>query len=73
MPKKKTNEKQWGGRRNGAGRPEGKTKTKICVSVNQAVWQSALNLWRGKGSPLVETLLSAYVHNAGGNKNAEAQ
>jgi hypothetical protein len=72
MPKKKKNDKKWGGRRKGAGRPEGKPKAKICVSVNEAVWQSALTLWRGKGSPLVEKLLSAYVGNAGINQQAEA-
>ena len=66
---------QWGGARPGSGpKPNlgGPTKSKICVSVNGAVWQAALSLWRGKGSPLVETLLSAYVHNAGGGKQMEA-
>ena len=72
MSKTKVNKKQWGGARKGAGRPEGATKAKICVSVNEAVWQSALSLWRGKGSPLVEKLLSAYVGNAGNTKQAEA-
>jgi hypothetical protein len=36
------------------------------------VWQSALNIWRGEMSPLVETLLSDYVKNADGNTKAEA-
>jgi hypothetical protein len=58
----------WGGAREGAGRPAGRTKKKICVSVNESVWQSALRLWRGKGSPLVEKLLTAYVENADDNK-----
>jgi len=63
---------KWGGARKRAGHPKtGVTKTKICVSVNEAVWQSALLLWRGKGSPLVENLLSAYVENAGGSDQAE--
>jgi hypothetical protein len=62
----------WGGIRKGAGRPSGRTKAKICVSVNEAVWQSALDLWRGKGSPLVEKLLLAYVGNADSNQKAEA-
>ena len=62
----------WGGRRKNAGHPKtGVTKKKICISVNEAVWQSALLLWRGKGSPLVENLLSAYVENAGGSDQAE--
>lgn len=68
---KSKNQFGWGGRRKGAGRPTGRTKAKICVSVNEAVWQSALSLWRGKASPLVENLLSAYVDDAGG-KTAEA-
>ena len=62
----------WGGKRRGAGRPvTGHAKSKKCISVNEAVWQSALSLWRGDASPLVEKLLSAYVGNAGG-KQAEA-
>ena len=62
-----------GGFRAGAGRPKtGVTKTKKCVSVNHAVWQSALNLWRREMSPLVEALLSDYVKNAGSNTKAEA-
>jgi hypothetical protein len=71
MSKKKAKKHRWGGARKGAGRPEGKTKVKKCVSVNEAVWQSALRLWRGKGSPLVENLLSAYVESAGGEQTAE--
>jgi hypothetical protein len=72
MSKKKVKKNHWGGARKGAGRPEGKTKAKICVSVNESVWQSALRLWRGRASPLVENLLSAYVDSAGGSKTAEA-
>ena len=67
--------KQWGGARPGSGpkpNPNEPAKVKKCVSVNGAVWQSALSLWRGKGSPLVEKLLSAYVGNAGNTKSAEA-
>jgi hypothetical protein len=68
--KKKTG---WGGRREGAGRPiTGFAKKKKCISVNEAVWQSALRLWRGHASPLVEKLLLAYVGNANSNQNAEA-
>ena len=50
----------------------GITKLKICVSVNEAVWQSALDLWCGKGSPLVEKLLLAYLDIADSNQKAEA-
>ena len=46
---------------------------KICVSVNRAVWQSALSLWRGKQSPLVEKLLSDYVDDAGKKPQANAK
>jgi hypothetical protein len=72
MSKQTGEKRQWGGPRRGAGRPVGKTKVKKCISVNQAVWQSALVLWSGKGSPLVENLLADYVKNAGGNNQAEA-
>jgi hypothetical protein len=71
---KKIEEKtNWGGPRIRAGHPKtGITKTKKCVSVNEAVWQSAQDRWRGQMSPLVENLLSDYVHNAGGTKTAAA-
>jgi hypothetical protein len=71
----KQTEKQskWGGLRKRAGHPKtGVTKTKKCVSVNKTVWQSALNLWCREMSPLVETLLSDYVKNAGNVKPVEA-
>jgi hypothetical protein len=74
MASKKQRKKQpWGGRRDGAGRPvTGFAKKKKCISVNEAVWQSALRLWRGHASPLVEKLLLAYVGNANSNQKAEA-
>jgi len=62
-----TNELAPGAKRGGHPKT-GVTKTKKCVSVNAAVWQSALNRWRGQMSPLVETLLSDYVKNAGNGK-----
>jgi hypothetical protein len=62
-----------GGKRPRSGHPKtGITKTKKCVSVNKTVWQSALNIWRREMSPLVETLLSDYVENAGSQQKAEA-
>jgi len=63
MSNKKTTKKpKWGGARAGAGRPKGSgTKAKICVSVTETVWQSALNRWNGKGSQLVDLLLGRFV------------
>jgi len=53
-----------GGARAGAGRPKGTgTKTKICVSVTAQHWQSALSRWGGKGSNLIDLLLSRFVEN----------
>jgi hypothetical protein len=71
---KKSKKTKWGGPRKRAGHPKtGITKMKICVSVNRAVWQSALSLWRGKQSPLVEKLLSDYVDDAGKKPQANAK
>ncbi|HEY5041154.1 MAG TPA: hypothetical protein VIK53_04055 [Verrucomicrobiae bacterium] len=53
--------KQWGGARKGAGRPEGKTKEKICVSVNRANWQTAISRWNDKQSRLVDWLVLRYI------------
>ncbi len=50
-----------GGARPGAGRPEGKTKEKISVSVDSEVLQKALDNWKGKTSQLVEQLLKDYT------------
>lgn len=55
---------QWGGRRAGAGHPEsGVTKAKICVSVNESNWKTALKRWRGSKSSLIDDLLNRHVMN----------
>lgn len=63
MSKEKTN-KNWGGARKNAGRPEGTTKAKICVSVNQSNWNTAVKRWSKKPSWLVDSLVLSYL-NAG--------
>jgi len=50
-----------GGARLGAGRKPGRTKTAICVSVNETVLDRALRRWRDKTSRLVEKLLYLYA------------
>jgi len=52
--------KGWGGARSGAGRPPGRTKTTVCVSVNETVFQRAIRRWKRKTSRLVEKLLDLY-------------
>ena len=59
--KKVGKESKRGGARNGAGRPEGVTKTKTSVSVDSDVLEKALAKWGGKLSPLVEKLLRDYL------------
>lgn len=50
-----------GGVRAGAGRPEGATKAKKSVSIDEEVMNKALAKWGGKLSPLLEKLLREYV------------
>ena len=59
--KKVGKESNRGGAREGAGRPEGITKTKTSVSVDTEVLDTALAKWGGKLSPLVEKLLRDYL------------
>lgn len=59
--KKVGKESKKGGARPGAGRPEGQTKKKVSVSVDEETLESALSKWGGKLSPLVEKLLRSYV------------
>lgn len=68
MSTTKTRKKTWGGARPGAGRKDVKTKKKISVSVNEQIWQAALNHWQDAASRLVENLLKVYVEQkqAGG-------
>ena len=63
MVKKKVGKKSnRGGAREGAGRPEGRTKRKISVSVDGKTLDAALEKWGGKTSPLVEKLLRDYLN-----------
>jgi len=59
--KKVGKESKRGGAREGAGRPEGITKTKTSVSVDTEVLDAALAKWGGKLSPLLEKLLRDYL------------
>ena len=53
-----------GGFREKAGRKKGSgTKAKICLSVTEKTWHSALNRWNGKASWLVDKLLLDYIDN----------
>lgn len=54
-------ESKRGGARNGAGRPEGQTKSKVSVSIDAETLEAALAKWGGKLSPLVEKLLRDYL------------
>jgi len=58
-----------GGRRSGSGRGAG-DKTKISVSVDEDNWQTALSLWTGTRSSLVDNLIENYVS---GEEMARAQ
>jgi hypothetical protein len=72
MSKQKMNKKQWGGARKGAGRPAGKTKEKICVSVNSANWQTAISRWNDKQSRLVDWLVLRYIGDGAARMEAGA-
>ena len=51
-----------GGFRPGAGRVKDTgEKTKICVSVHESNWNTALNRWKKKPSWLVDRLVLSYV------------
>jgi len=59
--KKVGKESKRGGARKGAGRPEGQTKAKISISVDEETLVKALAKWGGKKSPLFEKLLQDYT------------
>ena len=59
----KAKNKGWGGAREGAGRPSGRTKRTICVSVNETVLMRAIKRWKRETSRLVEKLLDLYGSN----------
>jgi hypothetical protein len=60
MSQQEKEKKQWGGARPGAGRPPGRTKKTISVSVNANVLKRAITRWREETSRLVEKLLDLY-------------
>jgi hypothetical protein len=70
-----------GGVRPGAGRPKtGITKTKICVSVTETLWNTAVSIWQkqqstqraSKPSHLVDKLVTAYATTGGSILKMEA-
>ncbi|HEX4122647.1 MAG TPA: hypothetical protein VH619_18695 [Verrucomicrobiae bacterium] len=70
-----------GGARPGAGHPKtGITKKKICVSVTETLWDTAVSIWRkqqseprkSKSSQLVNVLVTAYAKTDGGILKMEA-
>jgi len=71
---KKTEKKSnWGGWRDGAGRPKNSgEKTKICVSVHETNWNTAVKRWKKKPSWLVDKLVARYVNSGGSILEAEA-
>ncbi|HEX7516013.1 MAG TPA: hypothetical protein VF345_01865 [Chthoniobacterales bacterium] len=63
MSQQEKEKKQWGGARMGAGRPPGRTKKTICISVNESVLRRAVKRWQKETSRLVEKLLDLYASN----------
>lgn len=59
--KKIIQESKKGGARLGAGRPEGRTKTRTTISVDTEVMDAAAKKWDGNFSALVEKLLRSYI------------
>lgn len=60
--KKVGKESNLGGAREGAGRPKGRTKRKISVSIDEETLEAALTKWGGsKTSQLMNSLLEEYV------------
>jgi hypothetical protein len=71
----KTKQKQsaWGGYRNGSGRKlNSGEKTKICVSVHEENWNSAVRRWKKKPSWLVDRLILGYLTKGGSVLGSEA-
>ena len=63
MSKEKSKKNNWGGKRDGAGRPPGTgKKMKICVSVNRENWHDALDQWKRKQSWLVDWLIADFIN-----------
>jgi hypothetical protein len=59
QPEKST--KSHGGYRPGSGRKTGRSKEIHSVTVDKGIWESALEIWNGKASRLVERLLAKYL------------
>ena len=74
MSNKKTEKKsKWGGWRKGAGRPKNSgEKTKICVSVHENNWNTAVKHWKKRPSWLVDRLVARYVNSGGSILETEA-
>jgi hypothetical protein len=53
--------KSHGGYRPGSGRKKGRSKEIRSVTVDKRIWKSALEIWNGKASRLVERLLARYL------------
>lgn len=70
MSTEKIVKKTWGGAREGSGRGAG-DKAKICVSVDEENWQSALSISKMRPSSLVDTLIADYV--SGNQQGQEAK
>jgi len=69
----KQNKSKWGGWRKGAGRPKNSgEKTKICVSVQEENWNTAVKRWKKRPSWLVDGLISRYVQTGGSILQMEA-
>lgn len=69
----KQKKSKWGGWREGAGRPKNSgEKTKICVSVHEENWNTAVKRWKKRPSWLVDVLISRYVQTGGSILQMEA-
>jgi hypothetical protein len=71
--KNKQKKPKWGGFRKGSGRPKDSgEKTKICVSVHNENWNTAVKRWKKKPSWLVDGLISRYIQTGGSILKPEA-
>jgi hypothetical protein len=44
-----------------AGRPKGRIKKQLSITVTEETWNAACEKWQGKGSHLIDTLLHIYA------------
>src|SRR5437773_6577183 len=61
MSQQEKSTKTHGGWRPGSGRKKGRTKEIRSITVDKQIWKSALEIWNGKASRLVERLLARYL------------